>query len=352
MSGSFDDFFDFDHDGKLGAFERSVQMEYWDKLSGDSDSTGALSTPRPAQPARPANPPAGKRAGAKRAGAEMPGAKKSGPEKAAAKSDPSVWIVPALAAIVLCCIIGYRSYRAIKVNFDKRAAMKQLEAHLEDYKEKVATDYAKLCAKQITDPPGTFTAEGLATIEPLYTYKKHDYYEVNVNYKVTLHLDRSFDKLTDRSKYTALVELLPKIEVLYDYFLDENFPEFQDLIDNELVEGLTVDYRKDRHHDLFIETPKHLYQYSYMYDDLFIMDGESVFVMDEKSKWNRKRSESGSGYGAGSGAGARGGSGSSGYSGYSYTDADDYADEHYEDYMEEGYDYDDAYDAAYDDWDE
>ena len=175
---------------------------------------------------------------------------------------------------------------------------------------------------------------------------------MNVNYKVTLHLDRSFDKLTDRSKYTALVELLPKIEVLYDYFLDENFPEFQDLIDNELVEGLTVDYRKDRHHDLFIETPNHLYQYSYMYDDLFIMDGESVFVMDEKSKWNRKRSESGSGYGAGSGAGARGGSGSSGYSGYSYTDADDYADEHYEDYMEEGYDYDDAYDVAYDDWDE
>ena len=343
MSGSFDDFFDFDHDGKLGAFERSVQMEYWDKVSGDSGSIGgssgrashgrgASSTRRKTRPAPSANP--------------------STPKKADAKSDRSVWIVPALAAIVLCCIIGYRGYRALKVNSAKHAAMKQLEAHLEDYKEKVATDYAKLCAKQITDPLGTYTAEGITTLEQLYINSKREFYAVHVNYKVTLHLDRSFDKLSDRSKYTTLVDLVPKIEVLYDYFLDENFPEFQDTMDVELAEGLVVDYRKERHHDVFIETPKHVYQYSYMYDDLFIMDGESVFLMDEKSRWNRNRNKSGSGAGVSSGYGGGSGSGTRGGSGYRYTDADDYADEHYEDYMEEGYDYDDAYDAAYDDWDD
>ena len=33
--GPFDELFDLDHDGKLGAFERAMQMEFLDEFSKD-----------------------------------------------------------------------------------------------------------------------------------------------------------------------------------------------------------------------------------------------------------------------------------------------------------------------------
>ena len=35
MSGSHDDFFDFNHDGKLDALEWSAKMEFYDEISKD-----------------------------------------------------------------------------------------------------------------------------------------------------------------------------------------------------------------------------------------------------------------------------------------------------------------------------
>ena len=38
MPGSHDDFFDFNHDGKLDALEWSVKMEFYDELSRDNSA--------------------------------------------------------------------------------------------------------------------------------------------------------------------------------------------------------------------------------------------------------------------------------------------------------------------------
>ena len=68
--------------------------------------------------------------------------------------------------------------------------------------------------------------------------------------------------------------------------LEEYFPEYAAGISQEPAEGLHIAYKKAEY-EVFIETPQHSYQYSKMYDDLFILDGESYFLEDEQSKWNK-----------------------------------------------------------------
>ena len=122
-----------------------------------------------------------------------------------------------------------------------------------------------------------------------------------------------------------------------------------------MVRGLFIGYALGEY-EAYIQTPEHLYQYSRYYDDLYLVDGESYYLMDEKSRWNRKRGRSGK-HSQGTTQGTTGSgigdkSGKRRNSGNSYSDADDYADEYAEYYMEEGYDYDDAYDEAYDEWED
>jgi hypothetical protein len=69
-------------------------------------------------------------------------------------------------------------------------------------------------------------------------------------------------------------------------FLEEYFPEYAAGISQEPAEGLHIAYKKAEY-EVFIETPQHSYQYSRMYDDLFILDGESYFLEDEQSRWNK-----------------------------------------------------------------
>ena len=71
------------------------------------------------------------------------------------------------------------------------------------------------------------------------------------------------------------------VRVLLEYF-----PEYAALRSQEPAEGLTIGYRKPEY-EVYIETPRHLYQYSKMYDDLFMLDGESCFLEDEQSRWTK-----------------------------------------------------------------
>ena len=118
-----------------------------------------------------------------------------------------------------------------------------------------------------------------------------------------------------------------------------------------MVRGLFIGYALGEY-EAYIQTPEHMYQYSRYYDDLYLVGGESYYLMDEKSRWNRKRGRSGKHRQGTTGSGIGDKSGKRRNSGNSYSDADDYADEYAEYYMEEGYDYDDAYDEAYDEWED
>ena len=91
----------------------------------------------------------------------------------------------------------------------------------------------------------------------------------------------------------------------------------------------------------------------YIYLDDMTWDFDVYYLMDEKSRWNRKRGRSGKpSQGTTQGTTGSGIGDKSGKRRNSYSDADDYADEYAEYYMEEGYDYDDAYDEAYDEWED
>lgn len=147
-----------------------------------------------------------------------------------------------------------------------------------------------------------------------------------------------------------MTRLFDQIEPLYEEFLVENFPEYRNNPNWEVIPKLFVSY-ETKDCEAFIQTPEHLYQYSLYYEDLYLVDGESYFLMDEQSRWNRKPRESNNSN-AYTGTGSYGSGGSGGASGYSYYDADDYADEYAEEYMEEGFGYEDAYDEAYDDWED
>ena len=94
MSGSHDDFFDFNHDGKLDALEWSAKMEFYDELSRDN-SAKHNGTVRPlrknrADAGRPARHKTGSRSGSNAA------------QKEKVEIDPAVWIALKIALAFGC----------------------------------------------------------------------------------------------------------------------------------------------------------------------------------------------------------------------------------------------------------
>ena len=109
---------------------------------------------------------------------------------------------------------------------------------------------------------------------------------MNLDYEVTLQADEYFDSLDDRSKYNYLGALYQTAGEAHAAFLQESFRDLMDLHGWTTVEDLSIAY-KGGEYEVYIETPAHRYQYSRMYDDLFILDGESYFLMDEESRWKK-----------------------------------------------------------------
>jgi hypothetical protein len=109
---------------------------------------------------------------------------------------------------------------------------------------------------------------------------------VNLDYEVTLQADEYFDSFDDRSKYNYLGAFYQMAGEAHDAFLQESFGDLVDLRGWTTVERLSITYEGGEY-EVFIETPAHLYQYSRMYDDLFILDGESYFLEDEQSRWKK-----------------------------------------------------------------
>ena len=255
-----------------------------------------------------------------------------------------------LIILILCLVIGIPCGRFIKSQWERNRVMEDLDNRMKSYEEQLSSEVPNLCQNIDLPITGTYTAHNIPELELFSSDGDAYFYNVNAGCAVTLHADSDFDKLGDRDKYDILVSLYEQIGPIYEEFLNEYFPEYISNPNWEVLPKLYISYDYDKC-EAYVQTPDHLYQYSLYYDDLYLLDGESYFLMDEDSKWNRKRRESsGSGSYSGSGSGSSSSHGSGSAGGYSYTDADDYADQNYEDYMMDGLDEDEAYEEAYDDW--
>ena len=279
MSGSHDDFFDFNHDGKLDALEWSAKMEFYDELSRDN-SAKHNGTVRPlrknrADAGRPARHKTGSRSGSNAA------------QKEKVKIDPSVWVFLKIILAVAGVLILYFAFTGIKYDMDRNAEVRKVESRLEEYEKLVPEELPKLCRERGIGLDGTYTAKGLPELtKSPGSGQKYQFYRVNLDYEVTLQADEYFDSFDDRSKYNYLGAFYQMAGEAHDAFLQESFGDLVDLRGWTTVERLSITYEGGEY-EVFIETPAHLYQYSRMYDDLFILDGESYFLEDEQSRWKK-----------------------------------------------------------------
>ena len=278
MSGSHD-FFDFNHDGKLDALEWSAKMEFYDELSRDN-SAKHNGTVRPsrrnrADTGRPAHYKTGSGSGSNAAQNEK------------VEIDPAVWAFLKIILAAVGVLLLYFAFAGIKHDMDRNAEVRKVESRLEEYNELVSEELPKYCKERGTGLDGTYAAKGFPgiTLSP-GSGQKYQFYRVKLDYEVTLQADEYFDSLDDRAKYNYLGALYQTAGEAHAAFLHESFSDLMDLHGWTTVEGLSITYEGGEY-EVYIETPAHRYQYSRMYDDLFILDGESYFLMDEKSRWKK-----------------------------------------------------------------
>ena len=203
------------------------------------------------------------------------------------EADPRVKLIVRILLVLVCVYAVFRFGWRIKTNYDWEAALVRVENRMDEYKKQIAEEFPKFCEERGIGLSGTYTAEA----DPQLEYspdsgEKDQFYDVKPDFTVTLHADQSFDRYSDREKYDYLVKLYPMVGEAHAAFLEAYFPEYAALRSQELVKGLTIGYRKPEY-EVFIETPQHNYQYSKMYDDLFMLDGESHSLEDEQSKSNK-----------------------------------------------------------------
>ena len=279
MPGSHDDFFDFNHDGKLDALEWSVKMEFYDELSRDN-SEKHKGTVRPLRKNRDG---AGRQLQYKTGSSS--GSNTAQKEKV--EIDPAVWIFLKIMLAAAGVLILYFAFTGIKHDLDRNAEVKKVESRLEEYNELVPEKLPKYCEERGTGLDGTYAAKGFPeiTLAP-GSGSKYQFYRVKLDYEVTLQADEYFDSLDDRAKYNYLGALYQTAGEAHAAFLHVSFSDLMDLHGWTPVEGLSITYEGGEY-EVYIETPAHRYQYSRMYDDLFILDGESYFLMDEQSRWKK-----------------------------------------------------------------
>ena len=279
MPGSHDDFFDFNHDGKLDALEWSVKMEFYDELSRDN-SEKHKGTVRPLRK---------NRAGAGRQLQYKTGSSSGSntAQKEKVEIDPAVWIFLKIMLAAAGVLILYFAFTGIKHDLDRNAEVKKVESRLEEYNELVPEKLPKYCEERGTGLDGTYAAKGFPeiTLAP-GSGSKYQFYRVKLDYEVTLQADEYFDSLDDRAKYNYLGALYQTAGEAHAAFLHVSFSDLMDLHGWTPVEGLSITYEGGEY-EVYIETPAHRYQYSRMYDDLFMLDGESYFLMDEESRWKK-----------------------------------------------------------------
>ena len=247
MSGSSKDFFDFNHDGKIDAFEGAAKLEFYDEISKDHSSDHG-------------DYYGGRRWKSTRAGAKLkkntaaPRKTPNTAQKAAeTETDANLKLIFKILLVIACLFAAFRVYSKVKITYDREKALESVEKRMDEYKSKVAEELPGFCEERGIGLSGTYTAQA----DP-----------------------------ADREKYDYLTALYPMAAEAHSAFLEEYFPEYAAGISQEPAEGLHIAYKKAEY-EVFIETPQHSYQYSRMYDDLFILDGESYFLEDEQSKWNK-----------------------------------------------------------------
>ena len=182
MPGSHDDFFDFNHDGKLDALEWSVKMEFYDELSRDNSAkhNGTVRPPRKnrAGAGRPLQYKTGSRSGSNAA------------QKEKVEIDPAVWIALKIALAFGCFLILYFAIARVRLDLNKKAEVKKVESRLEEYKEMVPEKLPKYCEERGTGTDGIYAAKGFPeiTLAP-GSGSKYQFYRVKLDYEVTLQAD-------------------------------------------------------------------------------------------------------------------------------------------------------------------
>ena len=273
------DFFDFNNDGKLDALEWSIKMDVYDELSRDNSAEYSV----------PVHPRRSRRAGSGRTTQRKNGAVSGSNvvHKEKVEIDPAAKVFLKIMLAFAGVMILYFAIINIRLTLARNAEVEKVESRLEEYEKLVPEQLPAFCKERGAEPVGTYTAKGFPelTLSP-GSGSKYQFYRVNLDYEVTLHVDESFDSLGDRAKYNRLCDLYKKTGEAYDAFIQKSFPEFTDRHGWSPVEGLNITYEGGER-EVYIETPSHLYQYSRMYDDLFFLDGESYFLEDEQSRWTK-----------------------------------------------------------------
>ena len=263
-----DDFFDFNHDGKLDALEWSAKMEFLDEVSKDcpeyhrgrsgsrASSSGKVGTGRPSGRSG-AGRPAGKPGTARTAGGpgtarpaqgtvqrqaqgtvqrqaqgtvQRPSAGSGASQEEKVEIHPAVWIFLAMVLVFVCVIGGYYVLADIKLGLDRKHEVEKVESRLEEYRALLPEELPKYCEKRGIWLDAAFTAEGAPkmTNSP-GSGAEYQFYNVELDYAVTLHAGEAFDLKKDRAKYDQLGVLYRIVGESYDEFMEKSFPDLLEL---------------------------------------------------------------------------------------------------------------------------
>ena len=281
---SMGDFFDFNHDGKLDALEWSAKMEFWDEVSKDHSSSYGKARRNSRRPVTSSGRPANKAGASAGSRACQTGGVA---QKRKVQIDPAERVLLKILFAVVCFALIYCAFMGMKHVRDRDAELGRIQTMLNEYKNRVPKELPGFCEERGILLAGSYAAEGFPEMtKSPGSGSKYQFYEVKFDYAVTLEADQYFDRLDDRTKYDYLCALYQMTGSAYDAFMRESFPEILESDGWTAVEGLCVSNRGGER-EVYIKTQAHVYQYSKMYDDLFILDGESYFLEDEKSRWRR-----------------------------------------------------------------
>ena len=188
---------------------------------------------------------------------------------------------------LICFFLVYYAYLGIKHDMDANREVGKVESSLEEYEKLVSEKLPAYCGKRGIGINGTYTAEGFPELtKSPGSGKEYQFYKIKLDYAVTLHVGEYFDRRDDRIKLEYLEALYKTADEAHEEFMKKSFPEYSDLYGWEPVEKVFFSF-ENVVREVYIQTPAHLYQYSRMYDDLYILDGEDYFLQDEQSRWRK-----------------------------------------------------------------
>ena len=264
----------------------------------------------------------------------------------------NLWIIVLAAIGIILAFYGYRNYKTRQADLAKQAYIAQMRADFEKYVPEKLPEY---CAG--LPYPGEVTADAESSWEDTVFESPSGstrWYKWQDTMTVTLHVDASFDKLSEREIYNMLERFSGCVWNAYEKVKREYFPDYNKDEYTHIWEIKCYDLPVNRmaiDDIILIKTPRNTYEHARLLKDYYILNDRDHFIRDEKSKWVTPEPTIRPTYTPKLGTSSSKTSPTDPYEAHLYSDPDEYAADYAEEFADEiGEDEDEGYDEAYDHW--